>query len=131
MVKSLPLLAGALALSGGGLANARPVIVDGVWGGGQSVVTVARGGLNLETGCAQGAVTGPVRLDAHGRFAVKGVLQGARPGPQLADEGAGRAAATFSGQIRGDTMRLEIRTATGAQSYTLKRGVRPKLIRCL
>jgi hypothetical protein len=111
-------------------ANATPAALTGVWGGDQSILTLRADGGRLESGCAQGEITGPVRVDAKGRFRAKGQFQSFRPGPQREDEAPALRVA-FTGRVDGDTMDLAIRGGGSDRHLILKRDVRPRLVRCL
>lgn len=105
--------------------------LTGVWGGERTVVTFTANGAQVQQDCAEGSFTGPLRLNAAGKFRAKGVFQTFSGGPQQADEAI--PTAVFSGHVKGKTMTLTIQPKVGspAQSLTLREGVRPKLIRCL
>ncbi|WP_293901879.1 hypothetical protein [Phenylobacterium sp.] len=124
------LLAAAAALA----APADSGGLTGVWGGDRAVLTVTAKGARLETDCATGALTAPIRLDRFGRFSVEGTFQGMTGGPQRADEDAASPPAVrYSGQVKDQTMILRLPSADGrpAREFTLRQGVRPKLARCL
>ena len=54
------------------------------------------------------------------------------PGPQPGDEAPAQKEAVFEGRVQGDTLVLTVSRADGpAQSFTLLKGKRAKLIRCL
>lgn len=104
----------------------------GTWGGPGAMLTLDAQGGKLAQDCGGGRF-GPVKADARGKFKAAGQFETYRPGPQRADEPgeAGAPAATYEGTIAGDTIRLTIRPAAGpAQTLTLVKGKRVKLIRC-
>ena len=104
--------------------------LQGVWSGDRMVATFTPTGAAVEQDCAQGSISGPVRLDRRHHFMAKGVYTVNKPGPQLeSDEGA--PPATYSGQVTGHTLRLSVH-ALGApdHSYTLVKDAHVKLIRC-
>ena len=105
----------------------------GEWGGEGLVATFTAQGATFEAGCAQGAVASPVRPDAVGRFTAGGRFEIEHPGPQSADEDGRGVEAVYSGRVSGDALTLSIRPGGGGapQTYHLRRGVRPKLVRCL
>jgi hypothetical protein len=127
IVRSATLLGMAAAMT----AMAAPKApLAGNWGGPDMNLTLGPDGGRLEQGCASGSF-GPVRADAKGRFKSTGRFEVYQPGPQRADEGAGGAPARFEGVIQGDTLRLTVRPAHGAaETHTLIKGKRAKLIRC-
>ncbi len=131
MVNSARILAAAVVLIGASPASA--AVLTGVWGGDQAILTVGEDGASLKTGCAEGHIPGPVRIDRRGRIAARGTFQSFTPGPQRADEEPGALAAAFTGRLRGQTLSLTVRAAAErtAHSFTLRRDAHPKLIRCL
>ena len=119
----------ALLGLGTAVTGAAPPSLAGIWGAPGSMLTIDAQGARLEQDCASGSF-GPVRADAKGRFKAKGRFDLHQPGPQRADVPAG-ADTIFSGRIKGDQLVLSIEPAGGrAQTVTLTRGRRVKLIRC-
>ena len=131
MVSVARILAAAVALVAASPASA--AVLSGVWGGDQAILTVGQDGASLKTGCAEGHIAGPVRIDRKGRISAHGTFQSFTPGPQRADEEPGALDAAFTGRLRGQTLRLSVRPAAErtAHSFTLHRDAHPKLIRCL
>ena len=125
-IPALMLMAAAL-----GPTAARSGALIGTWGGDQAQLTLTAAGGTLVAGCAQGRLDGPIRLGAHGRFKAAGTFEAQGPGPQRADEGPAESGATFSGAVKGRTLKLTVRSVGGEQAYALTRGVRVKIIRCL
>jgi hypothetical protein len=121
-------LSAVLAFSSG----ATPTDLAGVWGGDRTVLTFGVTGATIQSDCAQGAITGPILLAADGHFRASGTFENQGPGPQEADR-AVLPAASFTGQVDGDTMVLTVHESGGRapMRLTLRRGVRPKLVRCL
>lgn len=119
---------GASSAAGGQVGT-----LTGEWGGDGLVATFTAQGATFEASCAQGAVPSPVHPDAGGRFTADGRFEIERPGPQPADEDGRGVEAVFSGRVSGDALTLSVREAGGGppQTYHLRRGVRPKLVRCL
>jgi hypothetical protein len=131
MLKRLTAIA-LLALPGCAAAQP-PAALSGVWGGDRLKATFTETGATLQADCADGMIAGPVRTDGAGRFSAAGAYEVRHGGPQRVEEDARPAAnARFEGQIRGETLKLTIRGADGApaQTFTLVRGARPKLVRC-
>lgn len=122
-----------VALSALALSAAAPSPLTGEWGGDRvRLVLNAKGG-QLSSDCASGTITGPVRIDARSRFKAKGDHEEYAAGPQLAEGAQHRHAATYRGSINGDTMTLimQVEGNPRPQSFTLVRGKRTKLFRCL
>lgn len=103
----------------------------GVWGGDQAQLTLTASGGTLNLGCGQARFDGPLRLDAEGRFHVSGALQVYGAGAQSADRPPAWRPAVFSGQVKGHTLQLSVRSAAGEDTYNLVEGARPKIVRCL
>jgi hypothetical protein len=120
----------AVALTGQSASAAPQDVITGVWGGDRLVAEFSAQGARIQQDCAEGAIPAPVHVDGGGRFAVAGVYEVERPGPQM--EGRASLPASFSGEIVGATMRLTIRQVGGAaaRTYVLQRDARVKLIRC-
>ncbi|MDB5424031.1 MAG: hypothetical protein JWQ29_1447 [Phenylobacterium sp.] len=131
MTKAAPWLTGLLLTAA--CATAQAATPSGVWGGDRLVATFSETGARLQADCGQGEIAAPVRPDRSGRFTGSGTFETFTGGPQLVEGPAPASAARFSGRVRGDTLSLTIRTAAdpAPRRYTLTRGVRPKLVRCL
>lgn len=128
---SLSAWLGLLVLAGSAVAGEGGTLT-GEWGGDGLVAIFTAQGATFEAACAQGVVPSPVRPDAGGRFTTTGRFEFAHPGPQAADEDGRGGEAVFSGRVSGAVLSLSIRPAGGPpQAYELRRGVRPKLVRCL
>ena len=106
---------------------------QGDWGGDRLRLSIDASGGHIQSDCASGAITGPIVLGKNGKFTARGTFDIDQPGPQSADEGSASARARFSGQIVNDRMRLSITQTSSPtpQVYNLRKGVRPKMIRCL
>ncbi|MCV2360718.1 hypothetical protein LNV08_17235 [Paucibacter sp. TC2R-5] len=84
-----------------------------------------------------------MHLDTDGRFVVAGQFIQHQPGPDLADANPAAAGATkgadnkarYAGEVKPDglSMTLSIQTARAAapEIFSLRKGVKIKLIRCL
>jgi hypothetical protein len=128
-------LAAVVLLALPGCATAHSGALTGVWGGDRLVATFTEAGATLQADCADGAIAGPVHTDSSGRFSAAGAYHVLHGGPQLVEEDAhvpAPAGVRFEGRLRGDTLVLTIRASVDAapQTFTLVRGVRPKLVRC-
>ena len=104
---SLFALAGLLVVSCSGSSLLPPsdgVLAVGSWGGDNSGVIVTDSAVHVHVGCTFGDLSGPVELDADGRFTVDGtyVLRAypVQTGPSLP--------AQFSGRVAGRTLTLAI-----------------------
>lgn len=110
-------------------------VKTGGWGGEQIGMTVNKNGASLEFGCASGSITQPIRTDAKGHFSVEGTLtqsMGVMPAdPDLLPKPQD---VTYSGQVKGNTMTLDITSKVDGSSlgsYTLIYGQTPKIFYCL
>ena len=104
-----------------------------VWGGDHVKLEVTAEGATLDFDCASGTIAGPLTADAQGKFTVKGTFTRERPGPVMRDNPNTAAAATYSGTITGNTMRLNITAGSQNDSmgdYVLVRGQPGKVFKC-
>ena len=104
-----------------------------VWGGDHVKLEVTAEGATLDFDCASGTIAGPLTADAQGKFTVKGTFTRERPGPVMRDNPNTAAAATYSGAITGNTMRLNITAGPqngSAGDYVLTRGQPGKVFKC-
>ena len=123
-----------LLCAAGSMADHTPrtrLVPSGVWGGDHIRMEVTRDGAEIEFDCARGTISRPLALDAQGRFRVQGTYRADTPAPMGADGGSG-AGATYSGTVRGTTLRLEVSVAgqQGARSFHLLRGQEGRLAKC-
>lgn len=109
-------------------------VKTGGWGGEQIGMTVNKNGASLEFGCASGSIDQPIRTNAKGNFSVDGTLtrrMGVMPAdPELLPKPQD---VTYSGNVKGNTMTLEITSkADGSSlgSYTLTYGQTPHIFYC-
>lgn len=114
-------------------AAAAPGPLDGPWGGDRLQLVVDATGARVEMDCASGRIAGPITLSPSGAFAASGSFEQHQGGPQRADGPAAAADARYSGEVKGDFMTLAIQRkgAAAAEVFSLRRGVRVKLVRCL
>ncbi len=110
--------------------------LDGLWGGDRLQLTLDAGGGRLAGDCVSGSFSGPLTLNQDGSFRVSGSFEQQQSGPDRADAGKPLAGpADYAGSLSADglSMRLSIQTAGAAtpQVFTLRKGVKLKLIRCL
>ena len=105
--------------------------LQGVWSAPGALLTVGPDGAVFRQDCSE-ARFGPVLPDKSGAFRATGAWEDHAPGPQPADAPPPRQDAILEGQFRDDALVLTVRRAGGAaQSFTLLKGKRAKLIRCL
>ena len=103
----------------------------GTWGGDHITMTVSAEGAELEFDCARANINEPIVLDSKGNFRVTGTYRAEHAAPSQAGENQ-QPEATFTGSVKGDTMRLEIAVAGLADKmeFTLKQGEDGRLTKC-
>jgi hypothetical protein len=106
--------------------------IEGAWGGDRLQLVADAQGVRIETDCASGAISGRIQPAVDGRFDADGQFEQHQGGPQRADTPARPTQAHFSGEVKGSTMALSILPAGAKepQVFTLRQGVRVKLVRC-
>ena len=116
-----------------GCASASPAPLTGDWGGPQVRLSLTAAGGKMDFDCASATIEAPIRLDPAGKFSAPGRHEAFAGGPTLADAPPPMTAARFEGRVEGDTMHLTIhrKGETATQEYTLQRGRRVKIIRCV
>jgi len=125
-------LCGFLLQAGAQAAPDAGAVATGAWGGEHIVLKVSEKGADLEFDCAHGQVTQPITLDKHGDFDVAGTFTPEHGGPVRRDENTPPASARYSGHVDGDTMSLTVTLVKEKVGiYTLNRGSRPSLTKCL
>lgn len=112
---------------------AAPHPVEGQWGGEQVQLVLDASGGRIETDCASGTLTGPIRLIGPVSFLASGTFEQHQPGPQHADETVVQAGALFSGEVKDGVMSLSVTPDGGRamQQFRLRKGHSSKLIRCM
>lgn len=104
-------------------------VPTGDWGGPSVNLAVEDAGAHIEFDCAHGTLTGPLSLDAEGRFSVPGTFfrEGGpeRPG----DPGA---PVRYSGHTDGESMQLDVVKEDGEKigSFELRKGATTRLRKC-
>jgi hypothetical protein len=125
-------LSGVLFQAGARAAPDAGAVATGAWGGEHIVLKVRDKGADVEFDCAHGQVAQPITLDKHGDFDAGGTFTPEHGGPVRRDENTPSASARYSGHVDGDTMSLTVTLGTEkVGTYTLVRGSRPRLTKCL
>ena len=125
-------LSGVLFQAGARAAPDASAVATGAWGGEHIVLKVSEKGADVEFDCAHGQVTQPITLGKHGDFDAGGTFTPEHGGPVRRDENTPSASARYSGHVDGDTMSLTVTLGTEkVGTYTLVRGSRPRLTKCL
>ena len=116
-------------------AGAAPPLppLTGDWGGPRVRLSLTETGGKMDFDCASATIDAPIRLDAAGKFSAPGRHEAFAAGPTPADTAPPTTAARFEGHVEGDTMHLTVhlKGETATQEYTLQRGRRVKIIRCM
>jgi hypothetical protein len=125
-------LSGVLLQAGTQAAPDASAVAIGAWGGEHVVLKVSEKGADVEFDCAHGQVTQLIALDKHGDFDVAGTFTPEHGGPVRRDENSTSTSARYSGHVDGDTMSLTVTLGKEKVGiYTLMRGSRPRLTKCL
>ena len=107
-----------------------PALV-GEWGAPQVRLSLGATGGRIEFSCAAATIDAAVHPDAAGTFSVAGRHEDFTGGPAPADTPPRTTPARFTGKVEGDILQLSVkREGAAAETYTLQRGRRTKLIRC-
>ena len=118
------------ASAGGGTKK----VAAGSWGASGIAMEVAESGATIEYDCARGTISGPLVLDADGRFDVKGRHFREHGGPVREGEESNGQPVRYTGQVSGDTMTLEVKpegSDTAIGSHTLVHGRSGRIRKCL
>jgi hypothetical protein len=109
--------------------------LSGPYGGDRVNATFTDRGARLEFDCAAAEIDGVIRPVPDGSFRASGRYLADHPGPIEGDAATRAKPAQFSGRLEGDKLRLDIaiegRPAGQTLTFTLVRGKRVKLVRCL
>ena len=106
-------------------------IPTGVWGGQHINIEVGEKSATIEYDCASGVINGPLLVDASGNFKLRGTHRIERGGPIRADDDSKGHPATYTGSIKGNTMRLTLKVGDGdAETFTLEKGKEGELVKC-
>lgn len=106
-------------------------IPTGVWGGQHINIEVGEKSATIEYDCASGVINGPLSVDASGNFKLRGTHRIERGGPIRVDDDSKGHPATYTGSIKGNTMRLTLKVGDGdAETFTLEKGKEGELVKC-
>ncbi|MFN2397557.1 MAG: hypothetical protein ABR543_02770 [Gemmatimonadaceae bacterium] len=128
------LCAALLGLSGSCQRQATLQGVTGEWGGAHIGLIASDTGAVIEYDCAHGSISEAIRVDADGRFEVRGVHVREHGGPIREGETLPGFPARYSGRVEGRRMRLTvILTETGEKvgTFDLERGAPAQVLKCL
>ena len=106
-------------------------IPTGEWGGDHIKLDVGTKSALVEYDCAHGVIEGPLKVDAGGRFNLRGTHTPERGGPIRADEQPRSQPAKFVGSISGNTMTLTLKLeGSEEETFTLEKGKEANLFKC-
>jgi hypothetical protein len=106
-------------------------IPAGLWGGAHIRIEVGAKSATVEYDCAHGVIEGPLTLDSHGRFNLRGTHTPERGGPIRADETQRSQPASYTGSITGEKMTLTLKLANVEdETFTLEKGKEGELFKC-
>jgi hypothetical protein len=107
-------------------------IPRGEWGGDHISMNVGEGSAKLEFDCAYGYIQGPLVVDGQGKFQWRGTFTVERGGPARLGDKPREQPATYSGEIKGNSMTLSLKVADSddAETFTLEKGKTARLVKC-
>ena len=111
-----------------------PRVPDGVWGGQGVAVRIGGPGAEIEFNCGRGAIDGPVRLDAEGRFEVAGTYERGRPGPIRMGDAPKAEPARYRGRLKDGILAFEVVPASTGKPmgpFSAKLGGPSRIHSCL
>ena len=119
----------------GSVAAKRPrTIPNGTWGGQHIQMVVKNGSATIEYDCASGKITGPLKLNTHGKFDLRGTHTREHGGPVRSDESAEGEPAQYNGWTDGKKMKLTVtltNSKTEIGTFELTRGSEGRIFKCL
>jgi hypothetical protein len=108
-------------------------IANGKWGGQHIQISITNGSAQIEYDCANGTITGPLKIDSHGRFALRGIHNIEHGGPVRDDENQKGEPAKYSGWTDGKKMTLTVtlvNSKTEIGTFQLTRGSEGRVFKC-
>ena len=106
--------------------------VTGDWGGDHIRLTLTDSGGQIEYDCARGVIGLPLRPDTNGGFVVPGFHYRGHGGPIRIDEPVDSSPASYSGTIRDNVMKIDVRLPSDSLGpYILTKGGEARVFRCL
>ena len=105
----------------------------GNWGGQHIQMSVNKGSAHIAYDCANGTITGPLKIDSRGRFNLRGRHNVERGGPTRIDEESGGEPAKYTGWTDGEKMKLTVtlvNSKTEIGRFELTRGNMGRVFKC-
>jgi hypothetical protein len=109
-------------------------IANGTWGGQHIQMTINDGAARIEYDCANGTITGPLKIDSRGRFELRGIHRAEHGGPVRSDEEESGQPAKYTGWTDGKKMTLTVTlmdSKTEIGTFELTRGHSGRVFKCL
>lgn len=132
---SIALFLGGNVSSAGSLAGGgrQRRVAQGSWGAPHIRLEVNETSATIEYDCAHGQIDGPLVIDSHGRFDLKGTHSPEHPGPTRDNEQSTGQPARYTGWTDGRKMTLTV-TLTGQKepvgTFNLTLGGGGRLFKC-
>jgi len=117
----------------GGKPRKMQTIPAGNWGGSSIRIEIDGSQATIEYDCANGTITGPLKLDRNGKFSLPGTHVREHPGPVRLDDERRGEPARFSGWTDGKKMTLTVTLIKGNQeigTFTLMHGEDGRIRKC-
>ena len=107
-------------------------LAAGLWGGPHVFIDVGSQSAKVEYDCAHGVIDGPLVVDSEGKFEWRGTFTPERGGPVRQGDSAREQPATYSGEINGSTMTLQLKIGDSddTENFTLEKDKPGKLVKC-
>ena len=108
-------------------------IANGQWGGPHIQMQVANGSATIEYDCANGTISGPLRVDSRGRFSLLGKHVREHGGPIRMGEDRSGVPARYTGWTDGKTLKLTVtlvNNKTKLGTFELTRGSAGRVFKC-
>ena len=107
-------------------------VPNGEWGGEHIRMEVNDSGADIEFDCAKGSISQRLEVDGKGRFEVQGIYMAQTPAAVGSGSTASGVKATYSGNLSGSSLRLEvfIEGREMARTFDLVQGDQGHLAKC-
>lgn len=134
IILNISLIAMVWIFYSGCTSSISQIDLHGTWGGEHIGIVVSDSSAILDYDCAHGTIDEPIVTDEDGMFEVSGVHIFERGGPIRIDETLDEHPALYKGHIVGNEMTLILLlkdTNTEIDTFSLTRGAKPKIFKCL
>ena len=108
-------------------------IPSGAWGGPHISIEINNGTATIEYDCANGTISGPLKLDRRGNFSLSGTHVREHGGPIRVNEQRSGQTALYTGWTDGKKMTLTVRLANTNESlgtFKLVHGQSGRVFKC-